>query len=108
MYYQPKHQVSSQVRVTPQSPPERPQNATLANSRANTRSDPQPQTAPHDADPQDSGFAMEGVYIISVAARILEGQRHVAPSAVGDLNGCWPRNWPMWRFGSIFREVSGR
>ena len=72
MYYQPKHQVSSQVRVTSQPPSERPQNATLANSGANTRSDPQPQTAPHGADPQDSGFAMEGVYIISVAARILD------------------------------------
>ena len=74
MYYRPKRQVETQARVGPQTPPVRPQNASLAK----TRQDAEPQTPPADAGSQDRvmgqdpPMVMEGVYIISVAARILE------------------------------------
>ena len=74
MYYEPKRQVGTQRRVGAQTPPVRPPNASLAK----TRQEAEPQTPPQDAgsqDPamvQDPPMVMEGVYIISVAARILD------------------------------------
>ena len=67
MNYRPKNQVETQGRVRPQTPPVRPQNASLAN----TRQEAKPPNPQQDTDPQDPTIAMEGVYIISVAARIL-------------------------------------
>ncbi len=74
MYYEPKRQVGTQRRVGAQTPPVRPQNASLAK----TGQEAEPQTPLQDADSQnppvvqDPPMVMEGVYIISVAARILD------------------------------------
>ena len=74
MYYRPKRQVETQKRAGPQTPPLRPQNASLAK----TGQEAEPQTPQPGAGSQDRPVAqdpplvMEGVYIISVAARILE------------------------------------
>ena len=67
MYYRPKRQVETQGPIGPQTPPVRPQNASLANTKA----DAEPKTRAQDVDAQDPAMVMEGVYIISVAARIL-------------------------------------
>ena len=68
MYYRPKRQVETRVRSGPQTPPERPKNASLAK----TGQEAEPQQPLPDAGRQDPPLVMEGVYIISVAARILE------------------------------------
>ena len=67
MYYRPKRQVETQGRTGPQTPPVRPQNASLANTQAEA----EPRVPAEDIDSQDPAMVMEGVYIISVAARIL-------------------------------------
>ena len=76
MYYRPKRQVETRGRNGPQTPPVRPQNASLAK----TRQEAEPETPLPNAGSKDHGhdltqdapMVMEGVYIISVAARILE------------------------------------
>lgn len=68
MYYRPNRRVETRSGTGPQTPPVRPQNASLANTQAET----EPRTRAQDADSQDPAMFMEGVYIISVAARILE------------------------------------
>lgn len=74
MYYRPRPQVETQGRTGPKTPPARPKNAELTK----TRSEADPQTPlsntglQADAFMQDAPMVMEGVYIISVAARILE------------------------------------
>lgn len=68
MYYRPKRQVETQERIETKTPPERPQNAAIIR----TPQEAEPQAPPPNASPQDPPLVMEGVYIISVAARILE------------------------------------
>ena len=63
MYYGPKRQTKTQGPTGPQLPPERPQNASLASK---------PKDAEAQDPAQDPAMIMEGVYIISVAARILD------------------------------------
>jgi MerR family transcriptional regulator/heat shock protein HspR len=68
MYYRPKRQVETQERIETKTPPERPRNAAIIR----TPQEAEPQAPPPNASPQDPPLVMEGVYIISVAARILE------------------------------------
>lgn len=83
MYFKSKRQVETQARTGPQTPPARPQNASLAKTgqvakphgqkREASPIDPSPGNQPAGNQPaeQEPTIAMEGVYIISVAARIL-------------------------------------
>ena len=64
MYQRSRPRVGTQTNVPSQSPPSRPQQASLARN--------EPGEAPTEENVQDTGAQMEGVYIISVAARILD------------------------------------
>jgi len=72
MYYRPKRQVETERRTGSQTPPARPQNASLAKTGPETEPQaPRQDVESQDPPGQDTAIAMEGVYIISVAARIL-------------------------------------
>ena len=64
MYDRSRFRVGTQTNVPSQPPPSRPQHASLARK--------EPSDSPKDEVVQETGAQMEGVYIISVAARILE------------------------------------
>ena len=68
MYQRPRPQVRDKARIPSQPPPARPEQVSLAR--------PQPSPASEDEsqglNAQDRVMLMEGVYIISVAARILD------------------------------------
>ncbi len=68
MYQRPRPQVRDKTRIPSQAPPSRPEQVSLAR--------PQPSPASEDESPElnaeDRVMLMEGVYIISVAARILD------------------------------------
>ncbi len=68
MYQRPRLKVDTSTKIPSQPPPVRPDQASLA--RAETNQDPRP--APGATDAEDRVLRMEGVYIISVAARILD------------------------------------
>ena len=66
MYQRPRSRVGERLTIPPQSPPSYPHPTSLPPTSAN-----QPQEASA-ADPGAEEWVVEGVYIISVAARILE------------------------------------
>ena len=71
MYYQPKSRVESKRKISQTTPPLPPPEAKLA------RSGGSPEAGPHDSlsdeqELREQVVRMEGVYIISVAARILD------------------------------------
>ena len=74
MYYRPKRQVDTQERsgerTGARTPPPRPENTSIASAGAAAQL---PEASPQEpAMAQDPAIAMQGVYIISVAARILD------------------------------------
>jgi len=71
MYYRPKSQVESRSKTQQQTPPLPPQDSSLAKPSTKPGAEPQ---APgqNDQDMRERVMRLEGVYIISVAARILD------------------------------------
>jgi len=73
MYYQPRTRVESKRKTSQQTPPLPPLEAKLARSGAPTETGPRgPLTGDSGPDLGDQMVEMQGVYIISVAARILD------------------------------------
>ena len=75
MYYRPKPRVESKKKFQPQTPPLPPMESSLA--KPSTKPGAHPEAGSHEPIPEDQDLReqmvqMEGVYIISVAARILD------------------------------------
>ena len=68
MYQRPRTQVRDKTRIPSQAPPSRPEQVSLARPQPNQAS----QEDPQGLNAEERVMLMEGVYIISVAARILD------------------------------------
>ena len=68
MYQRPRTQVRDKTRIPSQAPPSRPEQVSLARPQTNQAS----QEDPQGLNAEERVMLMEGVYIISVAARILD------------------------------------